>query len=96
MIGYIIFVIVGGAIAFLIIKSVDDSRRIKQYEEERKKQREIYYNHRNYECKRYDEYLMSPQERLNKIYSELPTKEQQKIVQYAESVYKRQESERYK
>lgn len=91
-----VFTIIIGIILIVMSNKTISDKDYKEYKVYKEQRERIYYDHKDYECKRYDEYLMSPQERLNKIYSELPSTEQQKIVQYAESVYKRHESERYR
>lgn len=95
-----ILIIVGILIVIaLLVKAGQNEIELKRYKEQEKqreiKQRAIYYRNMNYKAKDSSFYLMTPKQKLEYTYDSLPEKERQKVLEYAESLKKRIENEKY-
>lgn len=84
-----IYLIVAGS------KDKEESNELKQLRQMEQQQREALYPNRNYKAKNSAFYLMTPKEKLEYTYDSLPEKERQKVLDYAESLLRQIENQKY-
>lgn len=87
------FIILG--IYLIVSASKDESEELKRYRQQEQQQRAALYPNRNYKAKNSEFYLMTPKQKLEYTYDRLPEKEQQKVLDYAESLMKMIENQKY-
>lgn len=96
------FIILGLPVAFLVLgiylivaANKEESNELKRYKQQEQQQREIYYRNRDYKAKDSRFYLMTPKEKLEYTYESLPERERQKVLDYAESLLRQIENQKY-
>ena len=87
-IGIIIFI---GLLLILIVCLIDDNKKQrKEIQNKLNEYEKIMYRYQNAEGKSIDKYLETPEQRLFRIYRALSYKSKQKLVDYAETLERRE------
>ena len=63
-------------------------QKLKNQNEENKKYKNEFYKNKDFKCKTIDYYLMDDKSKLNYFYNELEPNNQNKLIRYAEILYK--------
>lgn len=92
--GIVIFIVIIILIV-IIIKADKTEKELKAYKNREMQERAALYPNRNYKAKNSEFYLMTPKQKLEYTYDRLPEKEQQKVLDYAESLMKMIENQKY-
>lgn len=91
------FLIIAG-IVFLVIfitKAIKNEKELNNYKKKEREERQQYYRHKEYKAKDSSFYLMNDKQKLEYTYDNLPPREKKKVLEYAESLQRIIENEKY-
>lgn len=71
-------------IIFIIVNHYEKKQR--HLEEQLKKDEKILFRYKNYKADGIEKYLETPEQRLARIFNALPSSDRQKLVEYAETL----------
>lgn len=96
---YMLYSVIGFIIGFVLMTANTTSRQERQDYEDYKRMRQqenaIYYRFKDAKGKPIEEYLMDPRTKLITYYDRMPQKYKQKLLDSADTLYRRWENEEY-
>ncbi|MBP1559715.1 MAG: hypothetical protein J6C96_00505 [Oscillospiraceae bacterium] len=91
----IIILSVGIILTILSSKNDVNKKELEEYRRFKQQEREIYYRYADSKGTSINEYLMDDRTKLVTYYDRMPSSYRKKLVEYADTLYRRFESEQY-
>lgn len=96
---YMFYCVISGVVGGILMSANTTSRQERQDYEDYKRMRQqenaIYYRFKDAKGKPIEEYLMDPRTKLITYYDRMPQKYKQKLLDSADTLYRRWENEEY-